>query len=275
LKLRRERYRTCVKSVANKRVIFLAFAKPGGAMIHDVSIPAAFIAGIISFLSPCVLPLVPPYLIYLTGATIEHVASDETASASRRAVMISAVMFVAGFSTVFVALGASASLIGGLIRAWSAQLSIAAGIVIIVMGLHFLGLTRIALLMREGRLTAPKPVGKCGAYVMGLAFAFGWTPCIGPILAAILSVAAAEATVTKGAGLLAIYSAGLGIPFLLAAFMIEQFSSLLARLKRHLATVERAMGVLMVLTGIGFLTGSMSTFSIWLMETFPALANFG
>jgi cytochrome c-type biogenesis protein len=275
LKPRRERYRTCVKYVANESVIFLTFATPGGAMIHDVSIPAAFIAGIISFLSPCVLPLVPPYLIYLTGATIEHVANDETASASRRAVMISAAMFVLGFSTVFVALGASASLIGGLIRAWSAQLSIAAGIVIIVMGLHFLGLTRIALLMREGRLTAPKPVGKSGAYVMGLAFAFGWTPCIGPILAAILSVAAAEATVTKGAGLLAIYSAGLGIPFLLAAFMIDQFSSLLARLKRHPATVERAMGVLMVLTGIGFLTGSMSTFSIWLMETFPALANFG
>ena len=245
-------------------------------MIHDVSIPAAFIAGIISFLSPCVLPLVPPYLIYLTGATIEHVANDETSSASKRAVMVSAVMFVLGFSTVFVALGASASLIGGLIRAWSAQLSIAAGIVIIIiMGLHFLGLTRIAFLMREGRMTAPKPVGMWGAYVMGLAFAFGWTPCIGPILAAILSVAAAQATVTKGAGLLAIYSAGLGIPFLLAAFMIERFSSLLGRLKRHLATVERVMGVLMVLTGIGFLTGSMSTFSIWLMENFPTLANFG
>jgi cytochrome c-type biogenesis protein len=244
-------------------------------MIHDVSIPAALIAGIISFLSPCVLPLVPPYLIYLTGATIEHVANGEPSSSPKRAVMTSALMFVFGFSTVFVALGASASLIGGLIRAWSAQLSIAAGIVIIIMGLHFLGLTRIALLMREGRLTSPKPVGLWGAYVMGLAFAFGWTPCIGPILAAILSVAAAEATVTKGAALLAIYSAGLGVPFLLAAFMIESFSSLLARLKRHLVTVERAMGVLMVLTGIGFLTGSMSTFSIWLMQTFPSLANFG
>jgi len=244
-------------------------------MIHDVSIPAALVAGIISFLSPCVLPLVPPYLIYLTGATIEHVATGEQAAASKRAVMISALTFVLGFSTVFIALGASASVIGGLIRAWSAQLSILAGIVIIVMGLHFLGLTRIALLMREGRLSIPKPVGLGGAYVMGLAFAFGWTPCIGPILAAILSVAAAEATVTKGAGLLAVYSAGLGIPFLLAAFMIEQFASLLARLKRHLASVERAMGVLMVLTGIGFLTGSMSGISIWLLETFPALQNFG
>jgi cytochrome c-type biogenesis protein len=244
-------------------------------MIHDVSIPAALIAGIISFLSPCVLPLVPPYLIYLTGATIEHVATGEQAAASKRAVMLSALLFVLGFSTVFIALGASASVIGGLIRAWSAQLSIVAGIVIVVMGLHFLGLTRIAFLMREGRLSIPKPVGLGGAYVMGLAFAFGWTPCIGPILAAILSVAAAEATVAKGAGLLAVYSAGLGIPFLLAAFMIEQFSSLLARLKRHLASVERAMGVLLVLTGIVFLTGSMSGISIWLLEMFPALQNFG
>ena len=158
--------------------------------MQDVTIPAAVLAGLISFLSPCVLPLVPPYLIYLTGATIEHVANDEGVSASKRAVMASAVMFVLGFSTVFVALGASASLIGSLIRAWSAQLSILAGIVIIIMGLHFLGLTRISLLMREGRMPMPKPVGMWGAYAMGLAFAFGWTPCIGPILAAILSIAA-------------------------------------------------------------------------------------
>jgi cytochrome c-type biogenesis protein len=244
-------------------------------MIHDVTIPAALVAGLVSFLSPCVLPLVPPYLIYLTGATIEHVAHDESPTASKRAVMLAALMFVLGFSTVFVALGASASIIGGLIRAWSAQLAIAAGIVIIVMGLHFLGLTRIGFLMREGRLTAPKPVGLWGAYVMGLAFAFGWTPCIGPILAAILSVAAAEATVMKGAGLLAVYSAGLGIPFLIAAFMVEQFASLFNRMKRHLATVERVMGELMVLTGIAFLTGTISNASIWLLETFPALQNFG
>src|SRR6516162_3185310 len=244
-------------------------------MIHDVSIPAAFIAGIVSFLSPCVLPLVPPYLVYLTGATIEHVANEETMSSSRRAVMTSAVMFVLGFSTVFVALGASASLIGSLIREWSAELSIIAGIVIIVMGLHFLGLTRIGLLMREGRLPIPKPVGLWGAYVMGLAFAFGWTPCIGPILAAILSIAAAEATVAKGAGLLAVYSAGLGIPFLIAAFMVEQFSSLFARMKRHLVNVERAMGILMIITGIAFLTGAISGVSIWLLETFPSLQSFG
>jgi cytochrome c-type biogenesis protein len=244
-------------------------------MIKDVSIPAALLAGLVSFLSPCVLPLVPPYLVYLTGATIEHVANDETVSSSRRAVLVSSVMFVLGFSTVFVALGASASAIGGLIRAWSAELSIVAGIVIIVMGLHFLGLTRIGLLMREGRLPIPKPVGLWGAYVMGLAFAFGWTPCIGPILAAILSIAAAEATVARGAGLLAVYSAGLGIPFLIAAFMVEQFSTLFARMKGQLVNVERAMGVLMIITGIGFLTGTVSGVSVWLLETFPSLQTIG
>jgi cytochrome c-type biogenesis protein len=244
-------------------------------MIQNVSIPAALIAGLVSFLSPCVLPLVPPYLVYLTGASIEHIESEEPVSASRRAVMISAALFVLGFSTVFVTLGASASLIGGLIRTWSEQLSILAGIVIIIMGLHFLGLTRIGLLMREGRLPIPKPVGLWGAYVMGLAFAFGWTPCIGPILAAILSIAAAEETVAKGAGLLAVYSAGLGIPFLIAAFMVEQFSALFMRMRGHLVNVERAMGVLMIVTGIGFLTGSVSNFSIWLLETFPSLQNFG
>jgi cytochrome c-type biogenesis protein len=244
-------------------------------MVQNVSIPAALIAGLVSFLSPCVLPLVPPYLIYLTGATIEHVANDEAVASSKRAVMISALLFVLGFSTVFVALGASASLIGGLIRAWSTQLSILAGIAIIVMGLHFLGLTRIGLLMREGRLPIPKPVGLWGAYVMGLAFAFGWTPCIGPILAAILSIAAAEATVAKGAGLLAVYSAGLGIPFLIAAFMVERFSALFLRMKAHLATVERAMGVLLVVTGIGFLTGAVTNVSVWLLETFPNLQSFG
>src|ERR1700739_2261308 len=244
-------------------------------MIQNVSIPAALIAGLVSFLSPCVLPLVPPYLIYLTGATIEHVASDEEAAASKRAVMLSALVFVLGFSTVFVALGASASLIGALLRAWSAQLSIIAGIAIVIMGLHFLGLTRVGLLMREGRLPIPKPMGLWGAYVMGLAFAFGWTPCIGPILAAILSIAAAEATVARGAALLAVYSAGLGIPFLIAAFMVERFSSLFARMKRHLTNVERAMGVLMIITGIGFLTGAVSNVSIWLLDTFPSLQNFG
>jgi cytochrome c-type biogenesis protein len=244
-------------------------------MASDVSIFAALVAGIISFLSPCVLPLVPPYVVYLTGASVEHVASGETHTTSRRAVMVAALMFVLGFTTVFVALGASASVVGALVRAWSAELAIVAGIIIIVMGMHFLGLTRIRFLMREGRLGMAKPIGLWGAYAMGLAFAFGWTPCIGPILAAILAVAASEATVAKGAGLLAVYSAGLGIPFLIAAFAVEWFAALFARFRRQLVNVERAMGVLMIVTGVAFLTGTITHASIWLLETFPILSKFG
>ncbi|EKS27645.1 MAG: sulfite exporter TauE/SafE family protein [Afipia felis] len=244
-------------------------------MIQNISIPTALFAGLVSFLSPCVLPLVPAYLVYLTGATVEHVASEEKPATSRRAVLLCALLFVLGFSTVFVGLGASATVIGAALRRWSAELSIAAGVVIIVMGLHFLGLTRIGFLMREGRLPIPKPVGLWGAYVMGLAFAFGWTPCIGPVLAAILSIAASENTVQKGALLLAVYSAGLGIPFLLAAVLIERSSSALARLKRYLPTVERVMGGLMVLVGIAFLTGAVSNVGVWLLEAFPALQSIG
>jgi cytochrome c-type biogenesis protein len=244
-------------------------------MSADVTILAALFAGLLSFLSPCVLPLVPPYLVYLAGTSLERFVDNEPQRQVRWETVGAACLFVLGFSTVFVALGASASVFGSLIRAYADKLAIAAGVIIIIMGLHFLGVTRIALMYREKRAEVPKPVGLWGAYVMGLAFAFGWTPCIGPILAAILSVAAAEATVTKGAMLLAFYSAGLGIPFLIAAFMIEQFSSLFSRMKRHLETVERAMGVLMVITGIGFLTGAISGVSIWLLETFPALQNFG
>src|SRR6185295_2380677 len=214
-------------------------------MTPDVSLLAALVAGLISFLSPCVLPLVPPYLVYMAGTSLERLADNEAPPRVRRETLFAACLFVLGFATVFVALGASASAIGGLLRVWSAELSIVAGIAIIVMGLHFLGAFQVGWLMREKRAEIQKPAGLWGAYVMGLAFAFGWTPCIGPILAAILSVAASEATVTKGAGLLAVYSAGLGIPFLVAALMVEQFSSLLARMKRHLTTVERAVGVLM------------------------------
>jgi len=244
-------------------------------MSPDVTLLAALLAGLVSFLSPCVLPLVPPYLVYLAGTSLERLADAELEPRVRREAVLAALLFVCGFSTVFVALGASASVIGGMIRAYSVELSIIAGIAIIVMGLHFLGVLRIGVLLREKRVEVAKPVGLWGAYVMGLAFAFGWTPCIGPILAAILAVAASEQTVAKGAGLLAVYSLGLGIPFLLAAFAVEQFSSLFKRMKHHLQTVERAMGVLMVVTGIGFLTGAVSNVSIWLLETFPALQNFG
>jgi cytochrome c-type biogenesis protein len=241
----------------------------------EVSILAALVAGTLSFLSPCVLPLVPPYLVYLAGASLERLADQEPEPRVRREAVGAAALFVLGFSTVFVLLGASASAIGSLVRAYSDVLATIAGIAIIVMGLHFLGLTPIALMMREKRLTIPKPVGLWGAYLMGLAFAFGWTPCIGPILAAILAIAASEATVAKGAGLLAVYSLGLGLPFMLAAFAVEPFAAFLARFRSHLATVEKAMGGLLVLTGIAFLTGFIGQASFWLLELFPSLGKVG
>jgi cytochrome c-type biogenesis protein len=243
-------------------------------MTSDVSIFAAAVAGLVSFLSPCVLPLVPPYLVYLAGTSLEQVAAGKRAVA-RRATVMAAVCFVLGFATVFVALGASASVIGSVIRAWSGPLATIAGIAIIAMGLHFLGLTPIAFLNRQKRMDVSPPVGLWGAYGMGLAFAFGWTPCIGPILAAILAVAASEQTVTKGAGLLAIYSLGLGVPFIVAAFAIEPFAAFLARFKRYMHRVEQAMGALLVLTGIAFLTGALTSVSFWLLDRFPGFSTLG
>ena len=241
----------------------------------NVSILAALVAGMLSFLSPCVLPLVPPYLVYLTGTSLERFADGQGKPRLSGHTVLAAFIFVLGFSTVFVALGASASAIGGLIRAYSADLAILAGIGIIIMGLHFLGITPIAWLMQEKRVQVAKPVSLWGAYLMGLAFALGWTPCIGPILAAILAIAASEATVAKGAGMLAVYSFGLGVPFMIAAFAIEPFAAFLARFRAHLGLVEKAMGGLLVLTGIAFLTGAVSQFSYWLLDTFPMLGQIG
>jgi cytochrome c-type biogenesis protein len=241
----------------------------------DISFLAALVAGVVSFLSPCVLPLVPPYLVYLAGASLERMAGGEAVARARTDTVIASICFVLGFTTVFVALGASATAIGGLIRAWSGTLATIAGVVIIIMGLHFLGVTRLAFLMQEKRVAVSKPVSLWGAYVMGLAFAFGWTPCIGPILAAILAVAASESTVTRGASLLAVYSLGLGIPFVIAAFAIQPFAAFLARFRTHLHRVEQVMGVLLIITGIAFLTGTINNVSYWLLEAFPALGRIG
>ena len=236
----------------------------------SLGVTISFTAGLLSFLSPCVLPLIPSYVSFITGLSLEDVQR------SRRVAVIHSLLFILGFTLIFLALGATATVLGRLLlrhRDWVGRVG---GVLVIVLGLYLLGVFNVGVLARERRVhIADKPLGYLGTVLVGMAFAAGWTPCIGPILAAILSIAAAEATVTKGAGLLAVYSAGLGIPFLLAAFMIEQFSSLFARMKRHLHNVERAMGVLMVITGIGFLTGAVSNISIWLLETFPALQNFG
>ncbi|MHB2168794.1 cytochrome c biogenesis CcdA family protein [Alsobacter sp. R-9] len=240
----------------------------------DVTLTAAVFAGILSFLSPCVLPLVPPYLCFLAGTTIEEFA-DGGVKRARRDVLIAAALFVLGFSTVFVMLGATASVLGQLIRQYMDTLSLLAGVAIVLMGLHFLGIFRMRFLYREARVQVEKPVGMWGAYVMGLAFAFGWTPCIGPILATILAVAGSEDTVARGAILLSAYSAGLGIPFLLAALALEPFTGFMRRFRKRMGLVEKTMGALLVMTGVAFLTGSFTTMSFWLLETFPALGRLG
>lgn len=240
----------------------------------DVSLPAAALGGLISFLSPCVLPLVPPYLSFLAGVTFEELETRGEGAVRRRAVL-AALLFVAGFSTVFVLLGATASMLGQVIRQHLDLLGTVAGIAIIAMGLHFLGVFRIGLLYREARLQVAKPVGLWGAYVMGLAFAFGWTPCIGPILAAILAVAGSEGSVARGAGLLAVYSLGLGLPFILAAFALRPFLALARGMRSRFALIEKAMGALLVLTGVAFLAGWVTSASFWLLELFPALARLG
>jgi cytochrome c-type biogenesis protein len=246
-------------------------------MDASVTLFAAFAAGLLSFASPCVLPLVPPYLGFLTGASIEELTGEEMSrlAAKRRAAQV-ALSFVLGFTCVFVALGATASAFGQVVREWSQLLGVLAGIFIIVMGLHFLGLFRVNMLYREARFhNCQIRSGLGGAFVLGLAFAFGWTPCIGPVLATILSVAGSRDTVSDGATLLAAYSLGLGVPFLIAAMFAAKFVLFMRRFRQHLPLVERAMGSVLVLTGALFLSGGMQRASFWLLETFPALSAFG
>jgi cytochrome c-type biogenesis protein len=243
----------------------------------EVSYLGALVAGMLSFLSPCVLPLVPPYLCFIGGVSLEQISEEEElAPGVMRAVVLSAVVFVLGFSTVFISLGATASTIGQFVVDYMDILAKIAGGVIIVLGLHFIGIVRIPILYREARFHAEsKPAGLIGSYIIGLAFAFGWTPCVGPVLAAILMVAGSESSITYGMGLLAIYSAGLGIPFILAAIAMKPFMGFMARFRSHLQTVERVIGGLLVLTGILFITGSMADIAFWILETFPSFGTVG
>ena len=248
-----------------------------GIEILDAGLaPAMLVAlfgGVLSFLSPCVLPIVPPYLAYMGGITIGEI---ETEAAGRRRALLAAFSFVLGLSTVFLLLGFTVSAFGMFFLRNQETFTRVSGAVVLLFGLHFLGVFRIPLLDREARLDAGERGGSAfGAYVLGLAFAFGWTPCIGPQLGAILSLAASEANVARGTTLLAVYAAGLGIPFLLAALFLGRAMELMNRLKRHMRLIERAMGGLLVLVGLALLTGAFTDFSWWLLETFPALARLG
>ncbi|GAA4113934.1 cytochrome c biogenesis CcdA family protein [Aminobacter aganoensis] len=248
-------------------------------MVLDIGYLSALGAGALSFLSPCVLPLVPPYLCYMAGVSVDDFKADggvATVSRARGALMAASGSFVLGFTTVFVALGAGASTIGQLLRTWQEPLAMAAGVLIILMGLNFLGLLRIPMLSREARFQSQgKPASHLAAYLMGLAFAFGWTPCIGPVLGPILTLAGGRETVGEGALLLAVYSLGLGIPFLIAAMFSGAFMRFLSKFRVHLGKVEKVIGGLLVVAGVLFLTGGIQTASYWLLERFPVLGQLG
>jgi cytochrome c-type biogenesis protein len=248
-----------------------------GFDIFDASLlPAMMIAaaaGVLSFLSPCVLPIVPPYLAYMGGISVSEMEGETKA---RRRVITSALFFVLGLSTVFLFLGFTASAFGRFFLQNQDWFVIVAGAVVMVFGAHFIGIFRIGFLDRDMRMDAGDRGGSAfGAYVLGLAFAFGWTPCIGPILGAILSLAASEGDVARGTTLLAAYALGLGIPFLLVAAYFPRMTGLMSWMKRHMERIERTMGLLLWTVGLLMLTGSFTDFAWWLNEQFPALQAFG
>lgn len=249
-----------------------------GIDLFDASLlPAllvALTAGVLSFLSPCVLPIIPPYLAYMGGISMSDLTEGQ--SKSRRPAVIASAFFVLGLSTVFLILGFTASAFGRFFLQNQVLFGQIAGVVIIIFGLHFIGVFRIPLLMREARLDAGDRGGSAfGAYILGLAFAFGWTPCIGPILGAILSLSAQEESITRGTILMAVYAAGLGLPFILSAIFINRAMGVMNRLKRHMGMIEKTMGALLVLVGVMMLTGAFSRMSYWLLENIPFLAAIG
>ena len=243
----------------------------------EVSYIAAAGGGLLSFLSPCVLPLVPAYLSYVAGTTFDELteAEDQDPALARRVIAMS-VIFVLGFSTVFVLLGASASAVNRLIIDHLDILGKIAGVAIVIFGLHFMGIFKIPLLYRDARVTLERrPAGLAGSYLVGIAFGFGWTPCIGPILATILAIAASDDSLGFGVSLLTVYSLGLGIPFVAAAFAVKPFIRFMRDFRRHIRKVEVATGALMVATGVLIFSNSLQVLSYWLLDAFPFLATIG
>ena len=228
-------------------------------------IAVAFIAGLVSFLSPCVLPLVPGYISIVSGSSLDQLKASEKDASLLRTVLLSSVMFIIGFSVTFILLGASATWIGQVLVSRRELLDKIAGLILIVFGIHVLGIVKINALYQDKRFhNVDKPRGVIGAFVLGLAFAFGWTPCLGPILAGILTIASTKQTVTDGMLLLAVYSAGLGIPFLLTSLALNQFLSFYGRFKKHFHAVEVASGALVIAVGVLMITGSFTRLASWL-----------
>ena len=235
-----------------------------------VALTTAFAAGVISFASPCVLPLVPGYVSYVGGRSLDDDARARLAS------LPLSILFVLGFSTVFIILGASATALGSLLLAYRYQTNLVAGVIVVLFGLFMVGVVRSTWLLRDVRLHLDLPGARpFSAYVLGLAFAFGWTPCIGPVLGAILTTSAASATVQQGVILLGIYSLGLGVPFLGAALLTERILGRVARLGRIGRRLQQVAGGAMVVMGLAMITGQLTAFSYWLLDTFPVFAKIG
>ena len=243
----------------------------------EVGFAAAVLAGMLSFLSPCVLPLIIPYLGFLGGVSLRAAPGGAVAETPNRGrVMLAAGFFVLGFATVFTILGATASWLSQLLADYLDKLTVVAGLVLIAFGLHFAGVLRIGFLNYEKRFQLQeRPVGPLGAYVVGLAFAFGWTPCVGPVLAGVLTLAASGDSIVHGALLLLAYALGIGVPFLLAAAFVTPFLRFVGRFRRHYRTVELAVGGLLVVTGVMVLTGTFQEIGGWMLDRWPGFGQFG
>jgi cytochrome c-type biogenesis protein len=248
-------------------------------MEENVTLLAAFGAGLLSFISPCVLPLIPGYLSYISGLSLDEMRGAPVAGGgaavarppgARRQVVLSSLAFIVGFSLVFISLGAAASAIGQFLAERQTLFNRIAGAVIVIFGLHTMGVLRIEWLYQEKRVhTSRKPAGFVGAGLVGVAFAFGWTPCIGPILAGILAIAGSQETVAKGVRLLAVYSLGLGVPFLATALMIDRFFSAMGRIRRYYHTIEIVSGALLVVIGLLIFTNKFTVIAKWLTPYLP------
>ena len=245
-------------------------------MQDSVSLFGAMLAGLISFISPCVLPIVPGYLSFISGVNMAELKDGERPAGLARRVGITSLFFVLGFSTVFVALGAAATMVGYYLQQYKRELGMIGGVVIIILGLHTAGILPIKWLLYEKRAEVKtRPLGLIGAYVVGLAFAFGWTPCIGPILGAILLYASQQATVSEGVLLLMAYSAGLGIPFVLSGLAINGFFAAFGRIRRHMKVVEYVSGALLVGVGLLLVTDRLAVLAQYFSKLFPSLTRIG
>ena len=245
-------------------------------MEGSVSLFGAVLAGVISFISPCVLPIVPGYLSFISGVNMAELKDGERPAGLARRVGITSLFFVLGFSTVFVALGAAATMVGYYLQQYKRELGMIGGVVIIILGLHTAGILPIKWLLYEKRAEVKtRPLGLIGAYVVGLAFAFGWTPCIGPILGAILLYASQQATVSEGVLLLMAYSAGLGIPFVLSGLAINGFFAAFGRIRRHMKAVEYVSGALLVGVGLLLVTDRLAVLAQYFSKLFPSLTRIG